>query len=182
MNVAAHFRFHARRAGLPAAIGAGLLVFAGAIHVTALASARHELARLELEAQSLQARIKQAAASLSGAPDNPEEQLAAFYAFFPGNGSLPDWLDKLYAAAKAEGLALEQGEYRVGHEQQAGLVHYQITLPLKGTYPQLRRFLGAALVAVPIASLDDVRFTKQSVGQAAIEAKVKLTLYLREGA
>jgi hypothetical protein len=51
---------------------------------------------------------------------------------------------------------------------------------MKGSYLQLRRFLTQVLRDVPIASLDDVSLRRDTVGQAEVQATVKLTLHMKE--
>ncbi len=110
--------------------------------------------------------------------DTPVEQLAVFYSYFSEAKSAPDWLDLIYQAAREHNLKLEQGEYRVARERAGQLTRYQITLPVKGSYLQIRGFLARALSDVPIASLDSIKFERQKVGDGTIEAKVKMTMYL----
>jgi hypothetical protein len=110
------------------------------------------------------------------------DQLATFYSYFAASDSAPDWLDLIYQAAHQHNLKLEQGEYRVARERAGQLTRYQVTLPVKGSYLQIRGFLARALSDVPIASLDSIKFERQKVGDGSIEAKVKMTLYLGSGA
>jgi Tfp pilus assembly protein PilO len=113
-------------------------------------------------------------------PDTPAAQLVAFYKFFPEGHSEPDWLEKIFQAAQDQGLKVDQGEYRTTGKKEAGkLVRYQVTLPLQGPYPQIRQFLAAVLSDIPIASLDSVDFTRQKIGDGTVEAKVRISLYLK---
>jgi len=59
-------------------------------------------------------------------------------------------------------------------------VHFQMTFPVKGNYPQIRKFLTALKVDIPSLSLQQVQFQRQKVGDAMVEANIKLVLYFLE--
>jgi len=50
---------------------------------------------------------------------------------------------------------------------------------VRGSYPQIRRFIAAALNEVPIASLEGVVFQRDKVSEGVVEANVTLTLHLQ---
>jgi hypothetical protein len=77
---------------------------------------------------------------------------------------------------------LEQGDYRLASAKGDKLERYQITLPVKGSYPQIRKFIGRLLADLPAASLDGVSFLRQKIGDTQVESQLKLTLYLGDGA
>ena len=171
-----------RRLGWPGVVGIGVLVMCMAFYLSAL---QPEQARLRETRQALASLRQQIDAAGRGAGNGerpPAEQLADFYRLFPSESDLPDWLGKIFAAAQAQGLVLEQGEYKAGMDKIGRLMHYQITLPVKGDYPQIRRFLAALGKDVPIAALEQVEFERQKVGVAQVDCKIKLNLYLeRQG-
>ncbi|MFA5082292.1 MAG: hypothetical protein WC474_07100 [Hydrogenophilaceae bacterium] len=110
---------------------------------------------------------------------DPGLQLVRFYEQFPPRASAADWLEKIDAAAQANRLQLMQGDYRfvAGGTR---LAQYQITLPVAGSYPDIRTFITAVLAALPTASLDKVSFDRQAVGDPAVKATVRLSLFLRD--
>lgn len=169
---------HAVRAvGWPGAVGIALLVAAVGLYGVVLTERSAKLATLKKEGASLRERIDRAAKS--GIPvSSSADELQKFYGFF-ATGGATDWLDKLYAAADTAGLTLDQGEYRTVPDKTGKLIRYQVTLPVKGSYGQIRRFVDLALVEVPIASLDDISFKREAIGATQLEARVKLTLFLR---
>ena len=176
----AHLRWRAQAAmrtlGWPGVVGLGLLAFCLAFYWSALLPAKTRLAEMQEQAGSLGARL----AHMKTQPQlvTPETQLAAFYRIFPDFAATPDLLEKLYAAAEASGIVLEQGEYRVVPGKEDKLDRYQVTLPVRGTYPAVRKFLGRVLADLPAASLDSVSFQRQKVGDMTVESQIKLTLYL----
>ena len=161
--------------GWPGILGLGLLVSIGGFYVSALAPQQTRIE--ELHQESLQLRQK-AKRSDSDAPQAPAEKLAAFYGFFPPPKDLPDLLEKIFGAAKLQTLVLEHGEYRALKEGVGKLTRYQLTLPVRGTYPQIRKFVDAALAEVPALSLDSIQFERRKIGEATVDAKIKLVVYL----
>ena len=160
---------------LPGIFGLGLLVCVGGFYFSSL---RPEQSRLdELQQQIAQAR-ERTPADVAAGPTTPAERLAAFYGFFPRPVDLPDMLGKVFAAAKGQGLQLAQGEYRVLKDGSGGLTQYQLTLPVNGTYPQIRKFVDAAMADVATLALDSIQFERQKVGEATVEAKIKFAVFL----
>ena len=85
---------------------------------------------------------------------------------------------RIYALARDARLELLQAEYRLDRRGD-GLVPYRITLPLRGTYGQVRDFVGATLQSFPNASIDGLRFERKNPGDAHLDAQVRLTVYFR---
>jgi len=111
------------------------------------------------------------------APDN----LDAFYGALGERQAAEQQVRILFGLAAKSGLVLRQGEYKPGYDRNAHVVTYQVDLPVKGTYQAIWQFAMAALRAIPFASLDDISFRRDAIGDAAVEARLRLTLYLRDG-
>lgn len=163
--------------GISGLLGIALAVFALAFALSALLPARARLHEARLDALSAQA---QASKPRQAAPvdSSPAAQLATFYKAFPPQPDAPDWLDKIYALAQSQNLELYHGEYSVAADSKTDLARYRIVLPLKGSYAQIRSFLGGVLQEVPYLALDDVDFQRPKVGDGQIEARVRMSLYL----
>lgn len=160
----------------PGILGVALLLLAAAIYLYQVQPKTAQLAGLKQDSASLKLRIEQAAKS--GIPEtSDQEELNKFYAFF-SDTALSDWLKKLYTAAADQKLVLEQGEYRITPSKNGKLVRYQITLPVKGSYLQIRQFIAQALTDVPVAALEDMTFKREAIGATAVETRIKLTLFL----
>ena len=153
----------------PAGIaGIGVLLFCLPFYFSALAPAQAELEK--------RSKVSERVISSS---DNTGE-LERFYGRFPRVERLHGELEALYAHARASQVQLLQGEYRL--ESHAGaLTAYHVTLPVRGSYQQLRQFVGRVLKDMPMASLDALRFERKKAADAQLEAQVRLTIYLRKG-
>jgi hypothetical protein len=112
----------------------------------------------------------------------PNENLAHFYATLGEKRYAEQQVDTLFALAGRNGIVLSQGEYRSGYDANARLHTYQVTLPVKGNYGAIWRFAQQALGAIPFASLDDISFKRETIGEPSVEARMRLTLYLADQA
>lgn len=108
---------------------------------------------------------------------SPPAQLRAFYRFFDQRESLDYWLAKLYGTALASGLELRAADYYLAQSAHR-LERYQVSLPVVGSYAQIRGFIEAALAEIPVLSLDQASFTRKAVGEARVEAQLIVTLHL----
>ena len=160
----------------PGVLGVALALVALLVTLSVVQTKTTRLAELKRESASLKTRIEQAAKS--GIPETgSQEELARFYDFF-ADTHLTEWLNKLYAAAAAQKLVLEQGEYRITPDKSGKLARYQITLPVKGSYVQIRQFVAQALADVPVAALEDINFKRETIGATQLQARIKFTLFL----
>jgi Tfp pilus assembly protein PilO len=165
------------RLGGAGVVGIGLLVFAATFYLSAYRPASMELARLRTEARQLEEQLR-AGDSLSRRAAAPGEQLATFYAFFPREESTPHWLARIFAAAAANGIVLESGEYKLDRKAAERLARYEILLPIKGTYAQVRGFVAQVLATVPAVVLEEVNLRRENVQSPRLDARVRFTLYL----
>ena len=166
------------RVGWHGAAGLGMLAFSAVLAMTAISSRVSELDALHAEVEELQTRYLMTGTTAPGGRSSREEQLRTFYGFFPPLSTLPDWLERIYAAAEKNGVALEVGEYRLVQERGWRLARYQLTLPVKGSYRQVRGFVAQVLTDVPAAALDEIGFRRDGAGTDRIDVRLRLTLYL----
>ena len=57
------------------------------------------------------------------------------------------------------------------------VTRYHVTLPVAGSYTQIRQFIAHALKEVPAASLDDVQLRNDPDRQGRVEARLRFSLY-----
>lgn len=152
------------------------LALCGACVLQYVAAIRPERARLE--AALRQASALRLAHPPPVAPAAPAAELARFYARFPSQAVFPDRLEQLLKTAAGHALNVNDGEYTVTHETTGKLVRYQIALPLRGTYPQVRSFLAALADEAPGVTLENARFERHDVGDPALDVRLRLVLFL----
>jgi len=164
------------RLGVFGVLGLGLLFFCLPFYFSALRPVQHELAAQRDVAERL--RDRGPFRAVTG--DDRADDLLRFYALLPPLAQLPEALGQIYALARAASLELMQGEYRL-EARDAGPVAYRITLPMRGSYAQLRAFLDAVLREMPLASVDALRFERKKAGEAQLDAQIRMTLHFRPG-
>lgn len=163
-----------RALGATGVLGVGALVSCLPFYFSALQPLERELQAQRLAAERLKARSPLQPVAAGGRAD----ELRRFYNLFPAIEELPDELKRLHHLARESNLELQQGEYRL-EKRGAGLASYRITLPIRGSYVQVREFLGAALKSMPVASVDALSFERKRVSESQLEAQLRLTVYLR---
>ena len=163
--------------GLPGLLGVGLLLLALAALFSAVMPAQTELERNRLAQQRAQ-QTSRVQAGGSKKPQSRADQLKTFYSAFPTETAAADALQSLYDTANQNGVALPHGEYSMAVDKDTRLARYNITLPVVGSYEQIRGFIAAALAAVPALALEHVDFQRQKIGDPQLEAKLRLTLFL----
>lgn len=162
----------------PLAVGAGLLLVASIAALAWLAQARNVLDQQQALARRVAALP--AGSVKSAHPPSASENLELFYRSLGERRYAEHQVKIMFGLAEKEGLVLRQGEYREIFNVPAGLYAYQITLPVKGAYRAIWEFAMDVLRAVPFASLDDVGFRRDAIGDANVEARVRFTLYLAD--
>ena len=181
LNLAPRLAWSARqwlaRAGWPGALGLALLAASAAFSLAATLPRLAERDALRDKSLQMHARARVAQLHPEEKPGR-ERQLRTFYAFFPAPATLPDWLGRIYAAAQRRGLSLELGQYKPAQEAGARLMRYQVVLPVRGSYAQIRGFVNEVLREVPSASLDDIALKRDNIGSGQIEARLRMTIFL----
>lgn len=162
----------------PGAVGALLLAAGAGYGAAVLLPQRDALAATEVKVARAERKAAAVKSGLEAAPLSPSQRRERFFNGLSASGEVTRSVERIYAAAAAEKLSLMHGEYTGAELPAAGLVRYKITLPLKGSYGQVRRFIAAALKTVPGLALDDVTVQRPNIGDAAVEARVQLSLFL----
>ena len=175
--------YHLRRLGWQGASGLVMIIAAVVYASITLTAASIRTERLDQQLVEATARLNQAEESpATHKPTTPAEQLLAFYQEFPKGAAVPDWLEKIYAIANEQKLALDVGEYTLTKTQSGRLDQFRIALPVKGTYPQIRKFIHAALSTAPALALDGLYLKRDKVGEGTVDARIVFLLYLEKGA
>ena len=157
-----------------ALIGA-VLYFAAAQPLDARIGERAaELARVEADAR---------AARSVRAPEKSllEQRLGAFTEALCEKERLNAFVGTVFEQAAKQGLSLAQAEYKLEHDKLGAFSVYQMTLPVRGAYPTLRRFVDATLAEVACAAIEDVDFKREAIGARETEARLRFVFYLKDG-
>ena len=177
-------RWQTERLGSAGKLGFGLLVFSAVFFLVAVLPRQEESKALMDEAEALETRIRMEPSAGSGGPRRRlqgDQALPAFYAFFPKLDSSPFWIGELIRIAGERGVEISGTEYRMVREKDLKLARYEMMVPVRGNYSQLRGFIADALHTVPAMALVDVAIRREGVHAELLEANIKFNLYLGEG-
>lgn len=164
--------------GMSGVAGIILVVFALAGYVGAVLPQQARFAQLTQDIADEQARQKNASLNPPVDTRSTEARLRVFHEFFPSREKAPALLKTIYRAARDESLSLAEGGYKYSLSKTGGIGKYQVDLPVRGSYVQIRRFIVKVLNTVPSAALDEVSFKREIVGSGELEAKIRFTIYL----
>lgn len=156
--------------GLPGLAGVAALLLAAA----ALLLAQRWDARataLQAEARALRAQARPAAAA--AVPVSAQQ----WQATLPGAAERQQRLADLLELGIRLELSGARTEHRLATSE--GLERLRVTMPVSGSYAQLRRFIAAALAHDPALSLDAVKLRRASPLAAEVEAELQWSLHGR---
>lgn len=120
------------------------------------------------------------APSVVAPPASANANLARFYDTLGERRYVEQQVKTLFALAAKTGLVLSQGEYKSAYERNGRFHTYQVSLPVKGSYAAVWKFGMLALRAIPFAALDEISFRRDTIGDPAVEARLRLTFYLAD--
>ena len=157
---AARIAFQFTRLGMPAAVGATLLLAAVAGDLLLNVPLEETLATRQAAAAS-RTLLPLASERVQKPLAVPRERVEA---------ALP----RLFAAARHHGLVLDEGRYaetRVGNNRRL-----HIDLPISGPYPALRAFLAEVLNDDPALLLENLELTREDIATTGLEAHLRFVL------
>lgn len=110
------------------------------------------------------------------------DRVAEFYDLLGERRHAEQQLTTLFALAQKNALVINAAEYQSSFDKNSQVHHWQIALPVKGTYPALRHFAEQVLLAIPFAALDDLRFKREAIATPLLDARLQFTFYLSDAA
>lgn len=177
-------RWQAERLGTAGKIGFGLCLFSVVFFVAAVLPQRAQSTALMARVEAMQAQQRVEPEKGRGGKERKvygHEALQAFYAFFPNADSTPFWIKEVVQSAAQHNLEITGTDYRMLREKDVKLARYEMLIPVRGRYAQVRGFIADALRAVPAMALVDVAIKREGVESELLEASLKFNLYLSQG-
>lgn len=157
--------------------GLGLMGLALVCVWTVVLPQRDGLASLREQLAATQA---QASGSGPNATTGPAQQSSDFIKKLPSRSDLPAILGIVLQQAEASSLSLESGSYEWRASKGGGPGQYRIVLPVRGSYPAIRRFVEATLVAAPAVALESLHFARNDVAESAVDADISFVVFVRD--
>ena len=156
--------------GLLGVCSLGVLVLAAMFFVAVVAPAQERSAELAAEI------ARHASSPAEHSPSSAGEKLASLYQFLKRSEAPTDWLAKLYGISTATGVEMQAASYKV--QAGAKVDRYEITLPVSGSYVQIRDFVKRSLAEIPVLSIDQMSIKRQTRNDGVLQAELRLTLHL----
>ncbi len=180
-QVLLQLRWQAARLGTIGKTGLGLLVVAAIFFMAAVLPQDTTLQTLKKQAEKLQAQSQQNQNKAAiGKEISGDQALQIFYDFFPRIDSSPFWIRELSDIAKKRGVEINSSEYRLVLEKDSRLARYEMILPVKGQYAQIRAFMADALQAVPAMAIAGIAIRRENVASTQLEVRLEINLYLNQ--
>ena len=74
---------------------------------------------------------------------------------------------------------MDTGKYEMSTSKSGDIVRYKVSFPVIGPYPQVRHFIDATLAALPAAAISELSIERKAIGDSAVEAQIRLTVFTR---
>lgn len=101
-----------------------------------------------------------------------------FYRLLPAQNEANNSIAMILNAATNAGLSLEKVEYDQPLSQHP-ITQYQINLPMKGSYVQIRQFINEVLNKIPTIALNDISMRREDISTDILETRIQFILYLK---
>lgn len=174
--VVPYVSYGANRLGGIGIIGVALLICSAMAFITANIPLRQQLA---VQEATLDSARTIAAEQRSGiAVDTPQQQAEEFVSSLPNARDVPDILTGIVAVAATTGLELQRGTYELVMADGDAISRYQMSLPVAGSYPKVRRFIEDVLATMPTVALESMRIERDEVSNQIIAADLKFSILL----
>jgi len=154
---------------------AALLTFAAA----AIPALDRELAAQEAILNELRARLASGEAPPPTAASTSLLNYQAFRDILADDDNALYGIKAVLDLAQDHRLTSTRAEYVHGRDASAEAGALQMTLPLRGRYGDVRRWLEEVLLTQPFVAVNEMSFKREEIGLNQIEAKVRLTLWHR---
>lgn len=124
--------------------------------------------------QQLRADTERSRAMMPAAPATAHD----FLEVLPRQEGLLPQVQAIFDTAEGYGLVLDEVAYRKERRQDERLQRYHVDFALDASYPDIRAFIADVLAGVPSAALTQLSLERQDVRDAAVHARLRLTLFM----
>lgn len=174
------WRYQVRHLEGTAKLGWGMLALSGVLAVSVLIPAQQKLQQTEHElAAQRRARERNPQSVQDRSPD---AILASFYSQLPPEEKLLEQVAQVLEVAEDNGIEADRIEYAALPDAGGHLRRYQMTMPVRGTYPNTRYFMIDLLNQMPSVAISELGFRREDAHGDRVESRLRLTFYLRRGA
>jgi Tfp pilus assembly protein PilO len=168
--------YGAQRLGRFGIVGLTLCVFSLITIASTNIPMRQQLALQSAELDS--ARAEAAEARRPGTIQSPQQQATSFVSKLPTRNNVPEIMATIVSVATASGIKLERGSYEYIATDTDTIARYEMSLPVTGSYPQVKEFVENVLATVPSIALDSMRIERGDIADSVIAADLKFSILL----
>lgn len=117
-------------------------------------------------------------------PQTSFDEINRFYSTFPKAVALPQVLAMINRIANKQKLALNSGDYKFNKVKETNTVNkkkitkYEIVLPIKGQYLQIRTFIAEVLQQSPALALMDMQIRRENSLNQSVDAKLVFVIFV----
>lgn len=166
-----------QRLGWPLLVGSSLVLLALAYGASLLPQWQ-QVQQLQVQDAAVAVQLAQVQRGERKPGVSQDDPLNDLHKQLPAQPAATEAIERIYHLARSEKIILARGEYALGVDPRTRLARYQILLPLRGTYPQIRRFLHALLGQMPALVLEDIDLQRKRIGDTELTGRIRMTLYL----
>ncbi len=170
------------RLGVTGKIGLGLIVIAIIFFMSAVLPQDRTLKALKQRAETIKSQSTLLMGSKYGVDRkiSGDQALEIFYDFFPRIDSSPFWIGELVRVAEKHDVEINRSEFHMTLGKGSRLARYEMVLPIRGRYPQIRAFIADALQSVPAMAIMGINIKRKSVKSTQLEVGLRVNLYLND--
>jgi hypothetical protein len=171
--------------GLIGLVGLFILLSCGLLLITNIVPKNLEISAAKSSLAQAQVKTigREQGAETSDEPEplinSTTQDVTEFYKLFPSGATLPSQIELIEKIALKQKIALNRGDYKLTKAKQGQLMCYEITLPLEGSYTQIRQFIVAVLQRIPALALSDMQIKRENVATPTVQARLVFTLFLQ---
>ncbi len=166
-----------RALGWPGVLAAVCLAGAGVLALHLTPRWQDQADALAVQQAALRRSLR-AQAPTTGSADTP----AGFLAALPPAEERQQRLADLLEIGLRLGLVQQRSEQRLSVEPETGLERLRVSMPVQGSYAQLRQYLSAALAHDPALGLDSLRLRRAQREGQELQAELSWSLHSRRSA
>ena len=168
------------RLGSVGKIGVGLFAAAIVFFLAAVLPQNSTVSELKERADTMQVQVSAQNGTGPERRIGGDQALQIFYDFFPRIDSSPFWVRELVRIAKKNGVEMNSSDYRLVHENNARLARYEMILPIRGRYPQIRSFIADSLQDIPSLAIAGMVVKRENVQTEQLDVRLEINLFLDE--
>jgi len=135
--------------------------------------------QVENQVRELREQVVQATHQAATVAPRVEADPAAAVRKLRARSAMPTLHATLHTQADAAQLSIDTGKYETTATKTGSVVRYNVSFPVSGPYPDIRKFIDGTLAAMPAVAISSLRLERKAIGDGMVEAQLRLTVYTR---